>query len=484
MAILKVTKAESRAGAKLLERLEGRGQSILDSRIVNKTSAIIKSIRKTGDKGLLSAVRKFDGVKARKVAELRLQAEREDRRGLPAGFEHALERAIVAVERYHVGQRHKGFRLAEGGVELTESRRPLRRVGVYIPGGRASYPSSVVMTVGPAKLAGVEEIVVATPMAGYQRSPALRHVLERLGVTEVWAMGGAHAVAAMAYGTESIARVDKIVGPGNAWVTAAKHLVSGHCAIDGLAGPSEVLIITSGDGIDADWVAADLLAQAEHDPMATALLITDRPKLAREVGKALGRRLKTLPTAKVARASLRDYGAAIVVRDMETALLWAERIAPEHLQLVGQEAESLAERVRNSGAIFVGASTPEVFGDYLAGPSHVLPTAGTARFTSALGIEDFIRRSHIVRFSPRRPSAVPRRPECWRTWRDFRPTLRRPACALGVPMSPETRAPGADHGEHGIRSQGLGTGRSPGPQGLSPGFDALSPQIGPERGSL
>ncbi len=400
MAILSITKAEGRAGNKLLARLEGRGASILDPAIVRQTNAIVESVRKTGDRGLLRAARKFDGVKVKAVGELRLQAERTDRRQLPAGFEHALERSIVAVERYHEGQRHGGFRFAEGGVELTESRRPLRRVGIYIPGGRASYPSSVVMTVGPAKLAGVEEIVVATPMAGFRRSPALRHVLERLGVREVWAMGGAHAVAALAYGTETIGRVDKIVGPGNAWVTAAKHLVSGHVAIDGLAGPSEVLIIASGDGIDADWVAADLLAQAEHDPMATALLITDRPKLAREVNKALARRLKGLATAKVAKASLRDFGAAIVVRDMETALQWAERIAPEHLQLVGRQAEGLAEKVRNAGAIFVGASTPEVFGDYLAGPSHVLPTAGTARFTSALGLEDFIRRSHIVRFSP------------------------------------------------------------------------------------
>ena len=193
--------------------------------------------------------------------------------------------------------------------------------------------------------------------------------------------------------------MDKIVGPGNAWVTAAKHLVSGTVAIDGLAGPSEVLIVTSGNDANPDWVAADMLAQAEHDPMATALLITDNAKLAKAVDGCLAKRLKTLETAKVAKMSLKDYGAAIVVRDMETAFQWAERIAPEHLQLVGAEAEALAERIRNSGATFVGASTPEVFGDYIAGPSHVLPTAGTARFTSALGVEDFVRRSHIVRFT-------------------------------------------------------------------------------------
>lgn len=406
MGIVQITKAESRAGAKLLARLEDRGRHILDPKIVKAADAIVQGVRGGGDKALLKAARKFDGVTARKVADLRLQPERTDRRDLPAGFEHALERAIVAVERYHEGQRHAGFRIAEAGVELTENRRALRRVGVYIPGGRATYPSSVVMTVVPAKLAGVEEIVVATPMAGFRRSPSLRHVLERLGVKEVWAMGGAHAVAAMAYGTESIARVDKIVGPGNAWVTAAKHLVSGSVAIDGLAGPSEVLIVASGKNVDADWVAADLLAQAEHDPLATALLVTDNAKLAKAVDAQLAKRLKTLSTAKVAKASLKNYGAVVVVRDMETALQWAERIAPEHLQLVGSEAEALAERIRNSGAVFVGASTPEVFGDYIAGPSHVLPTAGTARFTSALGVEDFVRRSHIVRFSDEAASRV------------------------------------------------------------------------------
>ena len=188
MGILKITKAESRAGAKLLERLEARGKDILDPQIVKKATAIVDGVKKGGDAALLKAAKKFDGVSARKVADLRLKPERTDRRQLPAGFEHALERAISGVERYHEGQRHDGFRIAEAGIELVENRRPLRRVGVYIPGGRATYPSSVVMTVVPAKLAGVEEIVVATPMAGFRRSPALRHVLERLGVTEVWAM--------------------------------------------------------------------------------------------------------------------------------------------------------------------------------------------------------------------------------------------------------------------------------------------------------
>lgn len=399
MAFFKIVHADSRAGAKVLARIENRGENILDRKIVARAKTIVDGVRQSGDKALLRSVRKFDGTRAASVADLRLTAERTDRRELPPGFEHALERSIAAVERYHQGQSHDGFRMADGGIELSEIRRPLKRVGIYIPGGRAVYPSSVVMTVVPARLAGVEEIVIATPRTGFERSPVLRHAIERLGVTEVWAMGGAHAVAALAFGTESIRRVDKIVGPGNAWVTAAKHLVNGHVAIDGLAGPSEVLIVTSGDGIDPELVAADLLAQAEHDPLATALLITDRPKLAKAVNQQLRRQLRILPTASVARASLATQGAAIVVSDMEKALELAERIAPEHLQLVGTAAEALADRVRNSGAIFVGATTPEVFGDYLAGPSHVLPTTGAARFTSALGVEDFVRRSHLVRFS-------------------------------------------------------------------------------------
>lgn len=210
-------------------------------------------------------------------------------------------------------------------------------------------------------------------------------------------MGGAQAVAALAYGTETIPRVDKIVGPGNAWVTAAKYLVSTAVAIDGLAGPSEVVIVAS-EGADAEWVAADLLAQAEHDPQAVAVLITDRRRFAAQVGRQLRRQLRDLPTRKTARAALAAAGRAFVVEDMAAARSLVERLAPEHLQLVGAEAEALAGDIQAAGAVFVGAATPEVFGDYIAGPSHVLPTAGSARFASALGVEDFVRRSHQIRF--------------------------------------------------------------------------------------
>ncbi len=403
MATLNIVKASSRQGRKLLARLECRGDDLLDSGTLERAGRIVESVRRGGDKALLKAVRKLDRAAARSLDELRLAAPGSSHlppsgrtEELAPGVEEALERAIAAVERYHQRQVHPGYRTEESGVELIERRSPLARVGIYVPGGRAAYPSTAVMTVVPARLAGVEEIVVVTPPRAWQASSALRFVLERLGIREVWGMGGAQAVAALAYGTESIRRVDKIVGPGNAWVTAAKHLVSGDVAIDGLAGPSEVVIVATGDA-DPTLVAADLLAQAEHDPRALALLVTDQRRLARQVATELDRQLEGLPTAGVARKAL---DSALVATGMEEALAIADRIAPEHLQLIGAGAEALAERVRNAAAIFVGPSTPVAFGDYLAGPSHVLPTAGTARFASALGVEDFVRRSHVVRFDP------------------------------------------------------------------------------------
>lgn len=403
---LTVAAASSRRGGKLLARLVGRGERVLDAATVRQAEAIVAKVRDQGDRALLSYVRKLDGVPARRASELALpvpDAEVE-RAKLPPGFAEALERAIGAVERFHERQVMGGYRLEEDGVELTERRQALDRVGVYVPGGRASYPSTVVMTVVPARIAGVREIVVTTPPAAFRDSGPLRYALARLGVDEIWGMGGAHAVAALAHGTESVRRVDKIVGPGNAWVTAAKRAVLGQVGIDGLAGPSEVVIVVDpdegGSGEPVARTAADLLAQAEHDPRAAAILLTTDRSFARAVAAEVDRQLGDLSTAETARSALAGYGAALVVEDFEEALTLTERLAPEHLQLVGSRAEALADRVRAAGAIFLGTATPEVFGDYVAGPSHVLPTAGSARFASALGVEDFIRRSHTVRFTP------------------------------------------------------------------------------------
>ncbi|MCB1054062.1 MAG: histidinol dehydrogenase [Acidobacteria bacterium] len=398
---LKIFGVKTLRGRRALDRLLGRGALVYDRRIERKVERIVRDIRRGGDRALLEAVRRYDGFEAATVADLGLVATTSDRDpgSLPAGFATGLEAAIAAVEDFHRPQVHPGYTLEGDGITLEERRQPLRRVAVYIPGGRASYPSTAVMTVVPARLAGVEEIVALTPPRAYRAMPALRYTLDRLGVREIWGMGGAHAVAAAAYGTESVARVDKIVGPGNAWVTAAKRAVVGDVAIDGLAGPTEVVIVATG-GADAGWVAADLLAQAEHDPLAAAVLVTDDHELARRVSAELEEQLPALATEETARASLDRFGCALVVDDVDEALEVVEAVAPEHLQLVGTAAEALAPRVSRAGAIFLGGATPEVFGDYVAGPSHVLPTCGGARFASALGVEDFVRRSHTVCFTP------------------------------------------------------------------------------------
>jgi histidinol dehydrogenase len=398
MSVMTVVKRRSRRGRKALQRLALRSRQVLDPRVERRARKIVEAVRDRGDAALLEAVARYDGVRARRVADLRLVAE-PDGEQLPAGFVEGLERAVAAVERYHRHQVREGFRLEGEGVVLEERRTPLRRVGIYVPGGRAAYPSSVVMTVVPARLAGVEQIVVATPPGSFRDSAALRHTLARLEVEELWGMGGAQAVAALAFGTETIERVDKILGPGGPWVTMAKHLVTPVVAVDGFTGPSEVVILASPDA-DVELVAADLLAQAEHDPLAAAILVTTRRAHARAVAAEVDRQLAELPSARVARDSLRRFGYALVVDDREEGLEVVEELAPEHLQLVGEAAEELAEREIPAGAVFVGSSTPEVFGDYLAGPSHVLPTGGSARYASGLGVDDFVRRSHVVRCEP------------------------------------------------------------------------------------
>ena len=399
--LLRRIKISSRRGERELDRLVRRSRSIMDRKTLRQARRIVTDVRRKGDKALLAAVGQYDGVQAPAVSDLRMPVWREGQTGSEIGpdFAAALEEAITAVDRFHAPQVRAGYQQETEGVWLEERRSPLGRVGIYIPGGRFSYPSTVVMTVIPARLAGVEEIVVVTPPRAYRDSSALRFTLGRLDVQEIWGIGGAHAVAALAYGTESIRRVDKIVGPGNAWVTAAKQVVSQDVAIDGIPGPTEVLIFADGSA-DQELVAADLLAQAEHDPQAAALLLTSDARFAGGVSRAMEQQLESLGTAEVARQSIKNYGRALLVDDLEEGLIVAERIAPEHLQLVGEGPEALAPRVRSAGAIFVGASTPEVFGDYIAGPSHVLPTCGSARYASSLGVDDFIRRSHCIRFTP------------------------------------------------------------------------------------
>ena len=399
---LRVLAAGSSAGRERLELLDRRGRGGIAAEIRQAAAEIVDRVRTGGEAALLEAVRRFDGYDAPSAAVLRLDDDRPRAAGdeLEPAVLTAIERARGAIEAWHRALlRGPGVeRVDRDGVRIEERRIAIRRVGLYVPGGRFPYPSSVLMTAVPARLAGVEEIVVATPPRAYRDSPVLRHVLDLVGVDEVWGMGGAHAVAALAYGTESIRPVDLIAGPGNAWVAAAKQHVAPDVGVDRDAGPSEVVIVATA-GAPAECVAADLLAQAEHDPLAVAVLVTDSAGLAESVRAEVDSRLADLPTAETASAALERHGAAFVAADLNEAIALAERIAPEHLQLMGEAAEGQAGEIRNAGAVFVGAASPVVFGDYVAGPSHVLPTGGSARFASGLGTDDFLRRSHTVRFT-------------------------------------------------------------------------------------
>jgi histidinol dehydrogenase len=404
--LLAAVRLGTAAGDGELARLVARHREVLPAALVREAARIVERVRRGGDRALLDHVRRFDHGEAGSGRPLSIDDVRlavppaaDAARSLAPELVAAIEGAIEAVTAYHRRQVHEGFVTEADGVRLEERRLALGRVACYVPGGRASYPSTAIMTVVPARVAGVREVVVATPPGSFRANPALRYALARLGVEEVWGMGGAHAVAALAYGTESVRRVDKIVGPGNAWVTAAKRLVAGDVGIDGLAGPSEV-VVAAGAGADPAVVAADLLAQAEHDPRAAAILVTPNAALAAAVERELAAQLPALATADTARRSLAAFGRALLVAGPDEALAAIEALAPEHLQLVGAEMEALAGRVRRAGAIFVGVGTGEVFGDYVAGPSHVLPTGGSARFASALGVEDFVRRSHTIRMTP------------------------------------------------------------------------------------
>ncbi len=395
----KTVKLGSRGAAKALERLRARGTAGVDAKTLKQARKITEGVRSKGDAALLDAVKRFDGFEAKSVAALARTPDPSDWDAAPAELQGALDRSIEAVRRFHEPQVHGGYRIDHDGLLLEERTLPLERVGLYVPGGRFVYPSSVIMTVVPAQLAGVSEIVVVTPPQAWEDSVALRATIARLGVDEVWAMGGAQAVAALAYGTDTVRPVDLIAGPGNVWVAAAKELVRGTVAVDREAGPSEVVIVAS-EGALARPIAADLLAQAEHDPLAMAVLVTTDGALAKKVTAELKSQLAELPSPEVAKASLAARGLCLVAPGIDEAFEVAERIAPEHLQLMGADAEALAPRFRCAGATFVGSATPTVFGDYVAGPSHVLPTGGTARFSSGLGTDDFVRRSHTVRCSP------------------------------------------------------------------------------------
>lgn len=382
------------------EQIAARRNSAFDSELLAKVSAIIEDVRSRGDEALIEYTEKFDGVSLA-PAELRVDldslqksAERVDPRVV-----EALREAIKRVREFHEHEVEESWEVsAARDVRMGQRISAIERAGLYVPGGTASYPSSVVMNVVPARVAGVERIVVTTPPRTLMETPAVAAALLELKVTEIYQVGGAQAVAALAFGTETVPRVDKITGPGNKYVAAAKKLVFGAVGIDSIAGPSEVVIVADATA-RPEFLAADLLAQAEHDEDASAILITTSEQLAETVASEVERQTQSLPRAAIIERSLLNYGAIFVVEDLEEACALVNRIAPEHLEIMTREDELVASRVRSAGAIFFGAHTPEAVGDYFAGPNHVLPTSGAARFSSALGVYDFLKRTTLLRYS-------------------------------------------------------------------------------------
>jgi histidinol dehydrogenase len=363
--------------------------------------AIISDVAARGDRAVIELSRKFDRIDLDQTG-LRVAADEIDtayatcdRRALDA-----LALARDRIEAYHRRQLPTDERFTDPlGVELGSRWNAIEAVGLYVPGGTAAYPSSVLMNAVPAKVAGVPRLVMAVPAPEGKLVPLVLAAAKLAGIDEIYRIGGAQAVAALAYGTETIAPVAKIVGPGNAYVAAAKRLVFGKVGIDMIAGPSEVLILADKTG-HPDWIAADLLAQAEHDTSAQSILITDDAALADKVESAVSAQLRSLPRASVAAASWRDFGAIILVGKLDEAVPLVDAIAPEHLEIESEDAEHLAGRIRNAGAIFLGAHTPEAIGDYVGGSNHVLPTARSARFSSGLGVLDFMKRTSILKCGP------------------------------------------------------------------------------------
>jgi histidinol dehydrogenase len=381
------------ARARLLKLLARAGG---DARVEAQVAEILAKVRRGGDAALLRYTRRFDGVELR--ARDIVVSDREIDRAAAAvepGVRRALRRASARIARFHKNQIEKGFEIREPGLRTGVRVSALERVGVYVPGGRAAYPSSVLMNVVPAKVAGVADVTVVTPPSADGILPEVLLAARLAGASRVLRVGGAQAIAALAFGTESIERVDKIVGPGNLYVATAKRQVFGRVDIDMIAGPTEVLIVADGSA-DAGFVAADMLAQAEHDPLAAAVCITTSAALGRRVVAELEKQLGRLPRRAIAGRSLHNYGLVMSVSGLRRAVEIANEVAPEHLELFVKNPRRLLPAIRNAGAIFLGQYTTEPLGDYAAGPSHVLPTGGSARFASPLGVYDFVKRTSII----------------------------------------------------------------------------------------
>lgn len=384
----------------LYKRLTARSQMELGN-VLETVGAVVNDVRQNGDEAVLKYTKKFDKVEFGPQTMKVTGDEIAEAYGkIDAGLIEVIRRAKRNIEDFHAKQKENSWITPEkDGVILGQMYRPLEIVGVYVPGGTAPLPSSVLMNVIPARVADVERIIMATPPGkdgGIH--PAILVAAREAGVDEIFKMGGAQAVAALAFGTGSVARVDKIVGPGNIYVNTAKRLVFGYCDIDMFAGPSEIMVIAD-DSANPKYVAADLLSQAEHDVLSAAILVTDSVKLAEEVKGEIGRQFAYLTRKEILSQSISEYGAIVIVENLEAAVEVVNRIAPEHLELCVREPFNLLSSIRNAGAIFLGSYASEPLGDYFAGPNHVLPTSGTARFFSPLNVGDFIKKSSIISYT-------------------------------------------------------------------------------------
>ena len=373
-----------------------------DSGIERAVQEILADVRARGDAAVLEYTSRFDGIAARSMDELRVPAAqtRAALATLPIRQREALEAAADRIRAFHQRQVAVSWRYTEAdGTELGQNITPLDRAGLYVPGGKAAYPSSLLMNAIPAKVAGVAELVMVSPAPGGHTNPLVLAAAAIAGVDVIYSIGGAQAVGALAYGTQTIAQVDKIVGPGNAYVAAAKRRVFGTVGIDMIAGPSEILVIADASA-DPDWVAMDMFSQAEHDEIAQAILLCPDPAYIERVGLSIERLLQAMPRRDIIAKSLSGRGALIRTRDLAEACAVANDIAPEHLELAVADPEALLPLIRHAGAIFMGVHSSEALGDYCAGPNHVLPTSRTARFSSPLGVYDFQKRSSIIKVSP------------------------------------------------------------------------------------
>ncbi len=382
-----------------LQHLSERGKAVGDE-VEPRVRQILKDLRLHGEWALRKWSRHLDGMPSEESElEIPLLQRRRALDKLPEKVRLALEIAAERIREFHARAKPSSWLTIDPcGCLLGQMVRPLQRVGIYVPGGKAAYPSSVLMNALPAKVAGVEEVIMCCPLSWSDPDPTVLAAAELAGVDRIFRIGGAQAVGAMAYGVSPIPRVDKIVGPGNAYVATAKRLVYGEVDIDMIAGPSEILVVADGSA-PARWAAVDLLSQAEHDEQASAILITPSEGYASEVAREVERLLAGSPRRQIAEAALRKFGGIVITRDLEEALGIASRIAPEHLELMVERPLELIDRIRNAGAVFLGPWSPEAMGDYLAGPNHVLPTGGTARFSSPLSVDDFLKRTSVIQLS-------------------------------------------------------------------------------------